>query len=180
MIDDVERYRFITSKMRYFADRMQDSFKLYIQLATAIIGGFIWLCLQPGASQQSGSTLLLVPPLFLILGVFMLCLIWFDYRAWYGYRKAESKLIGDMHPPGFPRSVLAEIFMTFAMLSLSIVAYFYLRGWLAACAELREIIPRSPANTTRSLASGKWCASLAQAADRAVARWEAGARRWIK
>ena len=127
MIDELERYKFITSQLKYFADRMRDSFKLYIQLATAIIGGFVWLKIQPVATQGA-VVLSIVPPLLLLLGVLMSALVWFDYACWYGYRKAESALIGGRFPPSFPRSAWAEIFMTLSMLVTSGGGYCWLRG----------------------------------------------------
>ena len=127
MIDDIERYKWITSQVNYFADRMRDNFKLYIQLATAIIGGFIWLQIQPDLDNHKLAVLKIVPTLLLILGIFMSILIWVDYRCWYQYREAESELIGGKYPPRFPNSAGGEVFMTIAILSSSVSGFFFLK-----------------------------------------------------
>jgi hypothetical protein len=43
MIEETERYRRITVQMTFFAERIRDNFKIFLQFSIATIGGFIWL-----------------------------------------------------------------------------------------------------------------------------------------
>lgn len=97
MVDDVERYKRITFQMTYFGDRMRDTFKLFIQLSIAVIGGFVWLKIQPN-SANAESIFRVARWIIPFLAIFMSFQIWWDDRIWRGYRQAEATFfpqIGD-------------------------------------------------------------------------------------
>ena len=45
-ISNLERYKRVCSQIDYFSNRATDSFKLFVQLSIATIGGFAWLRTQ--------------------------------------------------------------------------------------------------------------------------------------
>ena len=90
MVDDVERYKRVTFQMTYFGDRMRDTFKLFIQLAIAVIGGFVWLKIRPN-SQQAANILQFARWIIPFLAIFMSLQIWWDDKTWRGYREAERE-----------------------------------------------------------------------------------------
>jgi len=125
LIDDVERYKRVTAQLTYFSDRMRDTFKQFIQLTIAIIGGFVWLKLQPGSDKV---TYLLEAARWLIpfLALFLSLQIWWDFKKWRGYRRAEAEFY-----PGVPegRSTMAwqEASMIIAMCLAAIFSIMFLR-----------------------------------------------------
>jgi hypothetical protein len=75
--------------MTYFGDRMRDTFKLFIQLSIAVVGGFVWLKIQPN-SDKAATLFQVARWIIPFLAVFMSFQIWWDDRIWRGYREAEA------------------------------------------------------------------------------------------
>jgi hypothetical protein len=95
---ELERYKRITQQMTFFADRMRDSFKLFIQLTIAISGGLAWLKTQEriaNAQQMMDVARWAVP----FLAFFISIQIFLDQKRWQGYRKAEHELMPASPPP---------------------------------------------------------------------------------
>jgi len=130
-VDDVKRYEFVTGQMRYFSDRMRDSFKLYIQIVTAMVGGLIFFFSQSASSAPPVEiwifTLATGPAAIIFVGFFLALQIAYDFQCWFGYRVAESKLTeGKAPPPSFPESAWSEIWFVGGMTAGSVFGSYYL------------------------------------------------------
>ena len=112
MIDDAERYKFVTSQLQYFNDKIIESFKLYIQLVTAVTGGYLWLKTQNQITGALAWARVAAPALMIFIGLAIISLIIVNLSSWWGYRKAESELLGGVVPiPVFPKSARQELIM---------------------------------------------------------------------
>jgi hypothetical protein len=90
-VSPLEHYKRVCSMLDLFCKRMDDTFRLFIQLSTAVVGGFIWLKMQPNAKDFAylfPVARLIIPALAIATVVQILS----DLRSWYGYRKAEVRL----------------------------------------------------------------------------------------
>jgi hypothetical protein len=99
MISELERYKRVCSQLDTLCKRMDDTFRLFVQLSVAVVGGFIWLKMQPNASTVAHLALIarwIIP----ILAIFTIGQIIADWRAWFGYREAEAALLKrpDLRP----------------------------------------------------------------------------------
>ena len=108
MIDIVERYKWVTSQEQFFGHRIVEWFKLYLQLATAIAGGFLFLRTQPGAANTLLLMRVVASFLLMFIATCIVFLISFDMVAWWGYRQAESDLGGQRVPPPSASRVLRQ------------------------------------------------------------------------
>jgi hypothetical protein len=131
VVDPVEGYKFITSRIASFENRMGESFNSYIQLSSAVVGGYVWTRTQLHDSQLLGVIHVLAPVLLVLIGTSTVLLVVFDVRSWCGYRKAESNLTGGAAPnPRFPGSMLQELVMiTFVVVTTALGAsYLWLQS----------------------------------------------------
>lgn len=113
-----EEYKYVTSQIIKHIERSVDAFKLFAQLLSAIVGGSVWLRLQiRGADVHLLPTLgcladILVFLIALICGV----MIWDNYRAWYGFRTAQSDLVPHVKMPNKKKSETSKWTMIACML----------------------------------------------------------------
>ena len=121
MIEDAQRYGFITSQIQYHNEKMIEAFNRYVQLFSAIVGGSIWLSLQkhPVGPTHYG---LLAGALVSLLTLLTVSTIVNDLDAWFGFREAETALVG-------PSKLVAP-----HRLRSCWMQYLMLLGILAACA----------------------------------------------
>jgi uncharacterized iron-regulated membrane protein len=129
MIDDVERYKVVTSRIQYFNDKIIESFKLYIQLVTALTGGYMWLKTQSQATNALTWARVAAPGLMILIGITIILLIVANLSAWWGHRKVESKLTGGAVPaPVFPKSARGELIMIgFIIITSGLGAWYFTR-----------------------------------------------------
>ena len=107
-----ERYRFVTSQLTYFNEKIIEAFNLYIKLITAIAGGLIWLRLQVDWVTVWVQIRGIVVALILLVGFASILLVTFNLTSWWGFRKAESFLLkGKIPSPVFPKSARQELLM---------------------------------------------------------------------
>lgn len=102
MIDEEKRYEFITSQIRYHNEKMIEAFNRFIQLFAAITGGSIWVAIQSAHFTANGSHYWVLADALVLLLAAITCLnIISDLLAWFGYREAESNLVGvkKLKPP---------------------------------------------------------------------------------
>jgi hypothetical protein len=98
-----------------------DAFKLFISLYSAIVGGAIWISTQATNFPASYGTLSSV--IVALVTVVAVILVVEAKRGWWGYRKAQSELVGRNAdgkyriplPTAFP-TVLTEGAMVACML----------------------------------------------------------------
>jgi hypothetical protein len=126
MIDNTERYRRVTEQMTFFANRIRDNFKVFIQLSLATIGGFIWLRLQERADHVA-DLLYLARWILPALALFMSVLSWLDFWIWLGYRREEARLVPEIQPPTLWKQGWQEFAFTAAMAIVGTFGYFFLR-----------------------------------------------------
>jgi hypothetical protein len=132
MIDGHQRYEFITSQIRYHNEKIIETFNRFLQLFAAIVGGSIWLSLQPRPSGAIRDYSVVSDALVIALALISALNIINDLLAWFGFRQAESALVGlDVLPPPHPiRSCWMEYLMLAAMLGAG--ATFWLFNPLGA------------------------------------------------
>ena len=107
-----ERYRFVTSQLSYFNEKIIEAFNLFIKLLTAITGGVIWLRLQTDWGTVWIQIRGIVVALIMLVGFSSILLVIFNLSSWWGFRKAESFLLkGKIPPPVFPKSARQELLM---------------------------------------------------------------------
>ena len=93
-----KEFEYVTSQIVKHVERSVDAFKMFAQLFSLIVGGSIWLSIQSGThSPKLYATLSdIVVTLVTVLASVM---VFEDYRAWRGYRKAQSRLVPHVPPP---------------------------------------------------------------------------------
>lgn len=118
-----ERYRFVTSQLSYFNEKIIEAFNLFIKLLTAIAGGVIWLRLQTDWGTVWIQIRGIVVALIVLVGLSSVLLIIFNLSSWWGFRKAESFLLkGKIPPPVFPKSARQELLMMLVVTASTIGA----------------------------------------------------------
>jgi hypothetical protein len=126
---DTQHYIYVCSQVRYFVERIHASFEFFVKLYSAVLGGTIWLSVQPGITAEK-STKFLVTSNALVIGLTLLsCFkLWDNVRAWRGYRHAQVKLTGlDEHghpktpPPKNWPTHFEQIVVTAAMIGAAIL-----------------------------------------------------------
>lgn len=127
LISPEERYKRVCSMLTYFCDRMDQAFKLFVQISTAVIGGFIWLRMQPNSSSVDHLFAVgrwIIP----ILAAVTIGQIIFDHISWYGYRRAEANLLGrEDLKPSFPNSGKLEYLRITIITIVGLGAFCWLR-----------------------------------------------------
>jgi hypothetical protein len=102
-----------------------DAFKLFISLYSAIVGGSIWLSIQADKNSSSYSSYgWLSNGAVALLTIVAVVLVFEAKRGWWGYRKAQSKLVGKTADGNY-RIPLPKLFptaLTEGVMVLSMVA----------------------------------------------------------
>ncbi len=106
------RYKFVTSQLSYFNEKIIEAFNLYIKLISATAGGVIWLRFQEDWALIWIQIRVIVVSLIGLISLVSIILILINLSAWWGFRKAESFLLnGKVPPPVFPKSARQELLM---------------------------------------------------------------------
>jgi hypothetical protein len=121
MIEDVERFKNVTSKIEYHNEKIIEAFNLYVRLFSAIVGGAVWLSTQADPASKHGLYGWLANILVGMLTTTTTVTVIANWLAWYEFRKAEAGLVGEnrVRPPSMPRSCLNEIVMVLVILTAS-------------------------------------------------------------
>ena len=126
-----KRYEVVTSSARYHNEKIIEAFQLFIKLTTAVIAGVVYLALS-GLEIDKLNSLAWVA----VVAEGLICLVCVtimiaNIRAWWGFRIAESELVGKISDgtyivskPKFPRSCLAELVMIFVVILTFVVFVF--------------------------------------------------------
>jgi hypothetical protein len=123
-----KEYEFVSRAVHFHTEKIYDTFKLFIQLSSAIVGGSIALSFQPNISAKTPIFATLSNTLAVLL-VTVCCIIVIDnHRAWIGFRRAQSRLGGkddggkDRIPGPRPwRSVTSEAAMVIVMIVAAVL-----------------------------------------------------------
>ncbi len=120
------RYFHVTEMVRYHNDKMIAAFIRFISLMTSIVGGFFFLVSQDNIKIEFKEfTVLVLPYLISFIAISTLFIIWSNWFSWYGFRKAETKIIDDpdVPPPKFPRACKEQIIVTLIILITASVSF---------------------------------------------------------
>ena len=100
MVSEDKEFEYVTSQIVKHIERFVDAFKMFAQLFSAIVGGSIWLSTHPGISLEATKTYSRLSIGHVILVTIIASIMIFeDYRAWRGYRAAQSRLVPHVAPP---------------------------------------------------------------------------------
>lgn len=125
MVTDDKQYEFVSGQVRYHNDKIIESLNLFLKLFSAIVGGSIWLSLQPGITPTKMTAYIGVSDVLVIaLAAFSSLLIFENLRAWRGYRNAQHRLGGidqegnpNIPAPRIIRASVSEGAMILTMVS---------------------------------------------------------------
>jgi hypothetical protein len=92
MVSVDKEYEFVSEQIRFHVDKVYESFKLFIQLFSAIVGGSIWLSAQ--GSPKVTTYIYLSDFLVFLIAAPSIIMIVEHWRAWRGYRHAQNRLGG--------------------------------------------------------------------------------------
>lgn len=125
MITDEMLYKSLSDMIAERNRNALDAFKLFISLYSAIVGGTIWLSTQATKAQASFEWL--SSGVVVLVTLVAIVLVIEAKRGWWGYRKAQSELVGRTEngkyripPPKLFPTVLTEGAMVAAMLFAAI------------------------------------------------------------
>ena len=127
MIHELEHYKRVCTALDSYVKRMDDSFRLFVQLSIATIGGFIWAKIQTDA-EKAASVFPLIRWILPFLALFSIIQIGSDLIGWFGYRRQEANLLGqpDLEPK-FPMSGRLELLRILGAAVVGYVGFLYLR-----------------------------------------------------
>jgi hypothetical protein len=129
MVTDDKQYEFVSKQVRYHNEKIIGAFKLFIQLFSAIIGGTIWLSLQPHITATRALSYAHISDILVtVLALFSSLWVFENLRAWHGYRGAQHRLGGlDAHgKPKIPAPRLLRASVSEAAMILIIAAATFL------------------------------------------------------
>ena len=120
-----DRYRYVTSQIDKHAERVNEAFALFVKLAVAIVGGFVWIATSAQSSGLRQRLAQLCPHALLLVAVVSSLLIVVYIRGKWIFRNLEADILVDLEieRPKFPGSCLAEITMVGVMI-LSTLAFY--------------------------------------------------------
>ncbi len=123
MIENEKRYEFVTSQIRYHNEKVIESFNLFIRLFSGIVAGAVWLSTQSDPSAKHRVIGIFAYVLVIMLMTMTSVTVIANVLQWYGYRRAESGLVGKdkVPPPTVLGSCWNEIAMLLCIISVSAV-----------------------------------------------------------
>ena len=169
-VSDEKRYEFITEQLRYVNEKIIEAFQTFVRIVSAIVAGLIVLETQNVSAATRSLVAGLLPWLFLLVGLSSLILILVNLRTWWGYRIAESALVGRdrVPPPRFPRSCSGELVMIFVIVVVTLMGILYAGG------RTKEALPPNQV-TAPGAAKTSWRGPAAGGAPKKLASTDAGA-----
>ena len=123
-ISNDKHYEYVSAQARYHIDKMTLLFNFAVKGFSAVIGGSVWLSVShnivPNRAKEYAMLSNVLMWSILIVSIIM---ILDNFRSWYGYRKAQSKVAGKSvtgepivpGPRVFP-AIITEIGMIIIML----------------------------------------------------------------
>lgn len=100
MVSEDKEFEYVTTQIVKHVERTVDAFKLFTQLFSAIVGGAIWLSIQPSVSPEAAKTYShLSVGLVILVTVIASIIILENYRVWRAFRVAQSRLVPHVPRP---------------------------------------------------------------------------------
>ena len=134
----VERFKNVTTMIRYHNDKMVEAFARFVRFSVGIVAGSVYLFFVEKTNQELKDILVFaVPILFWFVAISSLAVIFSNWRSWRGFREAEAQILkDDLLRPKKWRSAREQLIMTAIMIAVCLfVTYFYL-------CELPEKLPQ--------------------------------------
>jgi hypothetical protein len=122
----LEHYKRVCAMMDTLTKRMDDTFRLFVQVSTVVVGGFIWLKMQPTAHTVAHLFPVarwIIPLLALVTIVQM----YIDLQSWHGYRRKEPELNAGAPAVSVSRAGKLEYVRMVTAGIAAICAYWWLR-----------------------------------------------------
>ena len=121
------RYQFVTGQIKYHNEKIIESFNLFIRLFTGIVVAAVWLSTQPDPSKRHSLYAFLAFVLVVMLATMTIITVIANVMAWYGYRHAETGLVGadKVSPPTVPGSCWNEIGILVCIIASSVLFCIY-------------------------------------------------------
>lgn len=108
-----ERYVNVTTMIRYHNDKMVEAFVRFTRFSVGVgAGGIGYLFLNENTREVKDIVLATMPILLWIVGISSIAVILSNWKSWFGFRKAESKIL-DMPClyPRLPRAFTEQFIM---------------------------------------------------------------------
>ena len=123
-----ERYKNVTTMIRYHNDKMVEAFVRFTRFSIGIVAGSIgFISLNDVGQDFKDFVLLATPVIFWFLGISSIAIILSNWKSWFGFRKAEAKTMDNpCLYPHLPRSIAEQLIMLVIVISACIcVTYVY-------------------------------------------------------
>jgi hypothetical protein len=118
MVSEEKHFEFAVSVVAERHQATRNAFKLFLQLFSVIIGGSIWLTMQPTFSASAKGKFIFVSDTLVLLVIIVTgAMVLEDLRGWWNYREVLAKFSYENHPISRPklRAVLIEAIMLLCM-----------------------------------------------------------------
>lgn len=93
-------FEVVSGRVEYFHRKISESFDFWIRTFSAIVGGSIFLAIDPHFPRNRvGNYVILSNSIVALMGVVTMVLIAENLRAWRGYRWAQRRLKPTVPPP---------------------------------------------------------------------------------
>jgi hypothetical protein len=128
MIAEEKQYEYVTGQLNYHNDKIIDAFNQFVKLVSAIIAGGVWIFTQQLVKETKVLIGKIALWLILLVCVNSVMLILLNLRAWWGYRRHLTNLVGTetVPPPRFPRSCFSELVMISVIVVTTLLLFIYL------------------------------------------------------
>jgi hypothetical protein len=94
MLSTDKHYEMLSHNVRHTSAGMYDSFKLFIQMFSGVVGGSVLLRTQATLPSLRASIADLSVVLAAMIVIAVAVMLIDQYRLWFGYRRALSKVAG--------------------------------------------------------------------------------------
>ena len=120
----------VTTMIRYHNDKMVEAFVRFTRFSVGVgAGGIAYLFLNEHTREVKDVVLATMPVILWIVGISSIAIILSNWKSWFGFRKAESKML-DMPClyPRLPRAFTEQFIMVgIIVIVCSIFAMFCAR-----------------------------------------------------
>jgi hypothetical protein len=98
-VSEDKEFEYVTSQIIKHVERTVDAFKMFAQLFSVIVGGSIWLSIQSQAQETTKTYANLSNILVTLVTIISSVMIFENYRCWWRFRTAQSKLVPHVPLP---------------------------------------------------------------------------------
>ena len=120
-----KEFEYVTSQIIKHIERTVDAFKMFTKLFSAIVGGSILLSTQQTIGPESARTYAhLADALVFLVTLISGVMIVEDYRAWWGFRRAQTTLVPHVPPPSWRARVTEWVMILCMVLGCGLFWWF--------------------------------------------------------